>query len=177
MISCVKCPRRPGNTRQLLTRGRFYHVFASEYRTKEITSALLCLIIGRGVSGNGSDRIRRAINERSIYVRHSLVPQMNHWMEMRAPFCDLIIISRFSWTRKYIWTAEYYGVVSHKSPKMPRSVRIWCRARTARKYGEFRRYKRTNLYGSNPWWHSHLTFFILLRENGCNLLLQKKSRI
>lgn len=77
---------------------RVYYVPPSEYRTKEITSALLCLITdhGRGCGVGGkyreTDRIRRAINESSISGRHSVGPQMNHWMEAQARFCDLINI-------------------------------------------------------------------------------------
>lgn len=48
-----------GTKWQLVVRRRFYCVIPSEYRTKEITSALLCLITDQGgeIPGNRSDRI------------------------------------------------------------------------------------------------------------------------
>lgn len=56
-----------------------------------------------------TDRIgsERARNESGISLRHSLLPPMNHLMKVRAWFCGLIRILRFSAIRKYIPTTKY----------------------------------------------------------------------
>lgn len=60
---------------------------------------------------------------------------MNPWMDVQARFCDLINTFPSLLDQKNTFESQnIMGLVTHKSPKTPRSVRIPCRARTACKY-------------------------------------------
>lgn len=62
-MRCAKCLNVHGGEKkwQLVVSRRFYYVIPSEYMTKEITSALLCLITDQEAGEGGCKKVRKKI--------------------------------------------------------------------------------------------------------------------